>query len=77
MAGKITKEELAQSLITYIDSKNPSSIQGSSIVDGTVSETKLDTSVKGKLNKDTYTKTETNSAIDTRIKALTGLLQKL
>lgn len=72
MAGKITKEELAQSLISYIDSKNPSSINGSKLVDGSVSEVKLDSSVKSKLNKDTYTKSETNSAIDTRIKAITG-----
>ena len=72
MAGKITKEELAQSLISYIDSKNPSSINGSKLVDNTVTEAKLDSSVKSKLNKDTYTKTETNSAIDSRINALTG-----
>ena len=65
MSGKITIEELAQSLITYIDSKNPSSINGSKLVDGTVTETKLDTSVKGKLNKDTYTKTEVNTKIQT------------
>lgn len=72
MSGKITKQELAQSLVEYIDSKELKSVNGSKITDGTVTEAKLDAGVKGKLNKDTYTKAEANSAIDSRIQAVVG-----
>lgn len=72
MPGYITREEIAESLIQYIDSKKITSVGTSLIADGAVTEIKLETAVKNKLNKDTYTKQETNSQIDTRVQALIG-----